>query len=49
MLLAYVVQSVHVRIMNDIVFHIVVRQVNQVAQIIQWWDILCQYVGDYRK
>jgi hypothetical protein len=42
-------QCVNVRIMRGIVFHIVVRQVNQVAQIIQRWDILCQYVGDCRK
>jgi hypothetical protein len=35
--------------MTGSVFHIVVRRVNQVAQIIQWKNILCQYVGDYKK
>jgi hypothetical protein len=35
--------------MSGIVFHIVVRWASQVAQIIQRWDILCQYVGDCRK
>jgi hypothetical protein len=31
------------------VFHIIVRWVNQIAQIIQGRNILCQYVGDYKR
>jgi hypothetical protein len=49
MLLAYLVQSINIGIMRGIVFHIIVRRVNQVAQIILRWDIFCQYVGDCRK
>jgi hypothetical protein len=42
------VQSVNVRIKTVRVFHIIVRRVNQIAEIIQWWNILSQYVRDYK-
>jgi hypothetical protein len=31
------------------VFHIIVRRLNQFAQIIHRRNILCQYVGDYKR
>jgi hypothetical protein len=49
MLLAYPMQSVDVESIIGSVFHIDVRRINQIAQIIQGRNILCQYVGGYKR